>query len=61
MNLSQKVAIITGGTKGIGRGVAEALVRQGVSVCISARKENEIEEATEALSKLGNGKALGFV
>jgi NAD(P)-dependent dehydrogenase (short-subunit alcohol dehydrogenase family) len=61
MNLSQKVAIVTGGTKGIGRGIAEALVREGVSVCISARKEDEITEATQALKKLGSGKATGLV
>jgi 3-oxoacyl-[acyl-carrier protein] reductase len=61
MELSGKVAIVTGGTKGIGRGIAEALVREGASVCITARKENEIKEATEALNKLGGGKALGFV
>ena len=61
MNLSQKVAIVTGGTKGIGRGIAEALVREGVSVCISARKEDEITEATQALKKLSGGEATGLV
>ena len=52
---------MTGGTKGIGRGIAEALAREGVSVCISARTVNEIEEATEALNRLGAGRAIGFV
>jgi 3-oxoacyl-[acyl-carrier protein] reductase len=61
MNLKGKVAIVTGGTKGIGRGIAEALAAEGVHVCISARKENEIEEATAALNRLGGGKAIGFV
>lgn len=60
MQLSGKVAIVTGGTKGIGRGIAEALVREGASVSINARKENEINDATEALNKLGGGKAVGF-
>ena len=61
MNLTGKVAIVTGGTKGIGRGIAEALARQGVNVCISARAANEIEEATQALNQLGGGTTIGFV
>lgn len=61
MNLFGKVAIVTGGTKGIGRGIAEALAREGVNVCTSARNANEVEEATAALNKLGGGKAIGSV
>lgn len=61
MNLVGKVAIVTGGTKGIGRGIAEALVSERLNVCISARSASEIEEATAALNKLGGGKAIGFV
>ena len=61
MNLTGKVAIVTGGTRGIGRGIAEALAREGVNVCISARTANEVAEATEALNRLGGGKAVGFM
>ena len=61
MQLSGKVAIVTGGTRGIGRGIAERLAVEGVTVCISARNANEIEEATAALNKLGGGRAIGFV
>ena len=61
MNLVGKVAIVTGGTKGIGRGIAEALVRERLNVCIGARCASEIEEVTAALNKLGGGKAIGFV
>ena len=60
MNLTGKVAIVTGGTKGIGRGIAEALAREGVNVCISARTASEVAEATESLSDLGGGKVIGF-
>jgi 3-oxoacyl-[acyl-carrier protein] reductase len=61
MHLSGKVAIVTGGTKGIGRGIAEALVREGVNVCISARSRNEIDETVSEFLTLGKGHALGIV
>lgn len=59
MDLNNKVAIVTGGTKGIGRAIAESLVHEQVRVCISARNESEIEEAVASLNKLGAGKATG--
>ena len=61
MELKGKVAIVTGGTKGIGRAVAEALVREGVNVCISARSRSEIDETLEALCALKAGNANGIV
>ena len=53
MELSGKVAIVTGGTKGIGRGIAEALSNEGVNVCISARSRKEIDETVAALAAPG--------
>lgn len=61
MNLTGKSAIVTGGTKGIGRGIAEALVQSGVNVCISARHEEEIEQAVSELSDVGEGAVAGAV
>ncbi len=61
MDLNGKVAIVTGGTKGIGRGIAEALVREGSNVCISARKRNEIDAAVLQLNELRAGSATGIV
>jgi 3-oxoacyl-[acyl-carrier protein] reductase len=61
MNLNGKSAIVTGGTKGIGRGIAEALIREGVNVCISARHEEEVLEAVRELSAVGEGSAAGVV
>jgi NAD(P)-dependent dehydrogenase (short-subunit alcohol dehydrogenase family) len=40
-----KVALVTGGSRGIGLAIAELLARSGASVVITARKEDELEEA----------------
>jgi NAD(P)-dependent dehydrogenase (short-subunit alcohol dehydrogenase family) len=61
MDLKNKVAIVTGGSKGIGRGIAEALVREGINVVISARKRNEIDDAVEQLNTLRAGSATGII
>jgi hypothetical protein len=60
MNLNDKTAIVTGGTKGIGRTIAEALLREGVSVCIAARSQKEIDRAVRELNQNGQGRAIGF-
>ncbi len=61
MDLKGKVAIVTGGTKGIGRGIAEALVQEGINVCVSARSRKEIDDAVGDLMALGKGSATGIV
>ncbi|MBA3255534.1 MAG: SDR family oxidoreductase [Pyrinomonadaceae bacterium] len=61
MDLNGKVAIVTGGTKGIGRGIAEALVREGTDVCVSARKRSEIDETVGVLSSFEKGRVTGIV
>ena len=61
MDLTNKVAIVTGGSKGIGRGIADALVSGGVNVCISARKRHEIDQAVKELNDLRTGSATGIV
>jgi 3-oxoacyl-[acyl-carrier protein] reductase len=61
MDLNGKVAIVTGGTKGIGRGIAEALVQEGSNVCVSARSRNEIDETVRELRALGRGSVTGVV
>jgi NAD(P)-dependent dehydrogenase (short-subunit alcohol dehydrogenase family) len=61
MNLNDKAAIVTGSTKGIGRAIAEALVREGMNVCVSARSAEEIERAVSEISDAGEGSVTGAV
>src|SRR3712207_2766110 len=58
MKLQGRSAIVTGGTKGIGRAIAEALLRQGVNVSISARSQDELERAASELSVVGEGRVI---
>jgi hypothetical protein len=59
-NLKNKTALITGGSKGIGYGIAAAMVQQGMNVLVTSRSEDDAEKAAEALNKLGGGEAVGM-
>ncbi|MDP5200375.1 SDR family oxidoreductase [Flavobacterium sp. DG2-3] len=50
-NIENKVAYITGATKGIGLGIAEALVQKGLKVAISGRDTEALEKAQQTLGK----------
>lgn len=58
--LTGKTAIITGGSKGIGRATAELFIAEGANVVITARRQKELDEAVQALTAQG-GKAIGVV
>ena len=49
MDLKNKVAYITGGSKGIGLGVAKCLLEEGMKVVISGRNEAALEDARKTL------------
>ncbi|MFN2465535.1 MAG: SDR family NAD(P)-dependent oxidoreductase [Candidatus Dormibacteria bacterium] len=51
--LDRKVAVITGGSRGIGRSIAEEFARRGARVVITARKQEELEETAKAISAEG--------
>lgn len=55
-----KTALITGGSKGIGYGVAEALIKDGVRVAITSRTQAGADEATTELNKIKAGYAIGI-
>ena len=49
--MNKKVAYITGGTKGIGFGIAQVLLKNGIRVAVSGRKQEDAEEAARILSE----------
>ena len=55
-----KVAYITGGSKGIGLGIAEALLKEGYKVAITARTQKDIDKAVKNLKKIGEGEVMGL-
>lgn len=58
--LENKVAYITGGTKGIGFGIAKILLEHGVSVAFSGRKKEDVEKAEQELKQYSE-HVLGIV
>lgn len=56
-DLGTKSALITGGTKGIGYGIAEALLKEGINVAITGRNKESAEDAAKKLNANGNDRA----
>jgi len=58
IDLSGRVAIITGGSEGIGRGIAEGLVRAGADVMLVARRPAVLEAAQAELRQVRDGARI---
>ena len=52
--------LITGGSKGIGYGIAASLLEAGAQVAITSRHQDAADSAAQALSKIGSGKVIGI-
>ena len=59
MKLQDRVALITGGSSGIGRATAVAMAREGAKVALTARRAERCQEAVEAIEGMG-GEALAL-
>ena len=52
-NLSGKVALVTGGSKGIGYAIGKGMAKAGANIILASRHLSEAEEAAKSLTKLG--------
>ena len=60
LGLQKKIAIVTGGSEGLGRAAAERLAREGVNVAICARRKDVLERAAEGIRKATNGAVFAM-
>ncbi|MEN4475301.1 3-oxoacyl-ACP reductase FabG [Mycolicibacterium cosmeticum] len=58
-DLQSRSVLVTGGSKGIGRGIATVFARAGADVAVAARSAADLDEAVAALDGLGSGKVIG--
>ena len=58
--LENKVALITGGSKGIGYGIAASLLEQNMKVGITSRSQENADKAADELRKIGKGEVLAL-
>lgn len=57
--IAHKTALITGGTKGIGFGIAESMLKENMNVVITGRSREGVDEAVSQLQQIGLGQVMG--
>lgn len=60
-SLQKKTALITGGTKGIGFGIAESMLKEGMNVLITGRTQESIDQAIKELNTIESGEPLAVI
>lgn len=60
LGFADAVAVVNGGSKGMGRAAAEVLAREGAAVVVLARTSSTLDDTTAALRRLGAADALGI-
>jgi len=60
-SIAGRTAIVTGGTKGIGKGIARVMARAGANVLVTGRNRADAEAAVSELDALGSGSVAYFL